>query len=119
MYKGARTKKMQDKYQRYKKTHFRDGQCSLCNKSRTATIKNFKHWRIVKNLFPWDRIARIHHMIIPKRHVVYEELSALEKRELDRLRPRYLNDHYWVIAEATHRKKSIPGHFHLHLMVLK
>jgi hypothetical protein len=119
MITGARSKKMHEKYHRYKKTHFKEGVCNLCNKTRAATIKNFKYWRIVKNIFPWDRIARTHHMIIPKRHVVYEDLSRAEKKELDKLRSSYINKHYWVMAEATHRKKSIPGHHHIHLLVLK
>jgi hypothetical protein len=116
---GVRTKKMHEKYQKYRKAHFKEGVCNLCHKTKTATIKSFRYWRIVPNLFPWDRIAKTHHMLIPKRHRTYEKLTPPEKKELEKLKPSYINQHYWVIAEATHRKKSIPDHFHLHLLVLK
>ena len=110
---------MYDKYQRHKKTYFKEGVCVLCHKAKADTIKNFRYWKIVENLFPWDRIIKIHHMIIPKRHAGAEKLSSEEKRELEKLKLGYINRHYGIMAEATHRKKSIPGHFHIHLIVLK
>jgi hypothetical protein len=116
---GTRTKRMHERYQRYQKIHFRKGVCNLCDTIKSPSLKEFKYWRIVKNLFPWDRIALVQDMIIPKRHTVYEKLTVKEKKELDRLKSGYINEKYVVIAEATHRKKSIPDHFHLHLIILK
>lgn len=116
---GARTKKTQARYERHKKAHFGKGVCKLCDKKSVPTLKDFRYWRIVKNRFPWDRIASIHHLLLPKRHTTYEKLSRAEKAELEKLKPSYINRSYWIIAEATHRKKSIPGHFHLHLLVLR
>ena len=110
---------MYERYKRYRETVFKPGECNLCDKAAKETIKNFQYWRIVKNIFPWDRIVKVHHMIIPKRHIMYEKLNAGEKRELAALRVGYINKNYGVMAEATHRKKSIPDHFHLHLIVLK
>ncbi|MDP9249073.1 MAG: hypothetical protein M3M85_00990 [bacterium] len=117
--KGVRTKKMYDEYQRYKKTHFKDGTCRLCDKTKSDTLEDFRYWRIVENLFPWDRIIKVHHMIISKRHATADKLAPKERQELEKLKSGYINKNYGVMAEATHRKKSIPGHFHLHLLVLK
>ena|SRR3989338_3736717 len=117
--KGVRTKKMYDKYQRYKKTHFKEMACNLCDKTKANTLKIFRYWKIVENLFPWDRIIKVHHMIIPKRHATEDKLNSKEKQELEKLKSGYINKNYGIMAEATDRKKSIPGHFHLHLIVLK
>ena len=117
--KGLRTKKMYEKYKRYREVVFGPGRCSLCDKARAETLKNFRYWKIVKNLFPWDRIVKVHHILIPKRHATQDKLTASEKRELEKLKVGYVNTNYGVLAEATHRKRSIPDHYHLHLIVLK
>ena len=114
---GTRTKKMHDEYKKYQKTTFGPGVCVLCSKAKM--IKTFKHWKIVVNLFPWDRIAKIQHMIIPKRHIVYGKLTSAEKQELEKIKLNYLNKKYDILAEATNRILSIPSHYHLHLILLK
>jgi hypothetical protein len=58
-------------------------------------------------------------MIIPRRHTVGEKLNATEKKEYDLIKKTFIHKNYDLTAEATNKKKSIPGHFHIHLMVLK
>lgn len=58
-------------------------------------------------------------MIIPKRHVVETELTREEKQELIELKHDALNKQYMYIFEALPGRKSIPEHFHLHLIVAK
>lgn len=87
--------------------------CVLCPKT---PIKQFVHWKIIENDFPYDRIAARHHMIIPIRHVAGDGLSAEELRELEDIKRAYINDAYDYILEAVPRIKSIPAHFHLHLI---
>lgn len=111
-----RTQKMYLKYMKYKKAGHLE-KCPLCYKA--PLIKTYKHWKIVNNIFPWDKIAKIQHMVIPKRHVAYEELNSAEKLELDSIKNKYIHQSYDIIAEATHKNKSIPEHFHLHLIVVK
>ena len=114
-----RTKKTEERYRRYQKTHFKLGQCTLCDRKKVKPRKVFHYWKIINNWFPWDLIAKTHHLIIPKRHVAYDKLNRKEKSELEKLKLGYINNHYGIIAEATHRKKSIPDHFHLHLITPK
>jgi hypothetical protein len=114
-----RTKRMEKKYLKFKTDGHLSNGCNLCDKKKAETIKEFKYWRIVNNIFPWDRIARINHLIISKRHIVYEKLNKQEKIELDKLKSKYINKKYEIIAETTNRKKSIPEHFHLHLIIPK
>ncbi len=112
---GVRTKEMDEKYKKWIADGKLDQGCNLCN---APSIKDFKYWRIIDNLFPWDQIAKIQHMIIPKRHVIYKELTPEEKLEYDEIKLTDMEE-YHLSAEATNKRKSIPGHFHVHLIILK
>lgn len=93
-----------------------EGGCSLC---RARTIREFSYWRIIPNAFPYDRIAKTHHLILPKRHAVEEHLTREEWDEWDRLKKGSVNAQYEYIIEPTLRTKSIPQHCHYHLLVVK
>lgn len=116
---ALRTTKTLNSYLKFIKNGFLAEECNLCNKKKAGSIKKFKYWRIVDNLFPWDRIAKIHHMIIPKRHIVYTELTQAEKKEFDAIKIKYIEKNYDLIAEATQKKKTIPEHLHIHLIILR
>ncbi|MFZ2149626.1 MAG: hypothetical protein WAV15_00485 [Minisyncoccia bacterium] len=112
-----RTDEMEQKYLKYRKDGHMSKVCNLCEKA--ASVIEFNHWKIVENIFPWDRIAKIHHMIIPKRHIAYEQLNEEEKNEFDEIKLGHIEPRYEFIMEATTRIKSIPQHFHLHLITMK
>jgi len=112
-----RTKKTYDEYVKFiKKGSLEKDGCRLC---REIIIKEFKYWKIINCRFPWSRIADVHHMIIPQRHTVYEKLNKAEQKEFDLIKATYIHKNYDLIAEATNKKKTIPDHFHIHLIVLK
>ena len=111
-----RTKSGQEEYDAFKKeADFRDG-CRLC---KADSIEEFEYWRAIKNRFPYDRIAETHNMIIPKRHIDEVGLTDEEKKELVELKRSYIEENYHFILEATTGIKSIPKHFHLHLITVK
>jgi len=58
-------------------------------------------------------------MLIPNRHVSEGNLTKEESQELQDIKGSYINTEYDWIIEPTHKNKSIPGHFHLHLIVGK
>lgn len=93
--------------------------CQLCRKVGKEAIKNYKYWSVVKNDFPWDRIAKVHHMIIPKRHVTEDKLTKAELKEYFQIKKNYLLKTYENISESTHKTRTIPSHFHLQLIVIK
>jgi diadenosine tetraphosphate (Ap4A) HIT family hydrolase len=111
-----RTKKHHAQYLSYIRRGGLASGCRLCEKK---PLKEFKYWRIVENRFPYDKIANVHHMLIPKRHVGETELSPRETKELLALKQGYISAHYEYLIEAVHKQKSIPAHFHLHLIVSK
>ena len=90
--------------------------CKLCEKE---SLRSFIHWRIVSNDFPYDKIASVHTMIIPNRHVGERELSSEERTEFEIIKDTYLHNTYEYIIEATYKKKTIPAHFHMHLIITK
>lgn len=92
--------------------------CPLCADDRTI-VAEFKLWRITENRFPYDRITTLHHMLIPKRHVTENELTSEELTEFKHIKETELNENYTFIMEALPKQKSIPTHFHLHLIVPK
>lgn len=111
-----RYKKDEKHYKRLRDKGHLEGGCKLCEHS---SIKEFQYWKIIENSFPYTRIAQLHHMIIPKRHIKEEELSQEEWMEYREVKNGYINENYEFIIEPTQRKKSIPAHFHLHLVIAK
>ena len=113
-----RTPKTEDKYLKITESRKNSKFCSLCKEKKI--LKYFKHWKIIKNNFPYDKIAKTHHMILPFRHVRGKELSKKELEEFKNIKKSYINNgKYHFIMEATKKYKTIPDHFHLHLITLK
>lgn len=82
-------------------------------------IREFDHWLLIENLFPYDRIAEVHHLLVPKRVFPFgEPLSVEEVGELADIKEE-LGSNYDALAENFPRNRSVPGHFHLHLLVYK
>lgn len=111
-----RTKKTYDRYMKKVANGLLNHGCRLC---QIEPIKDFKYWKILDNEYPWDLVAKINHILIPKRHVIYSKLNNAEKKEFDKIKLDYIEKKYIMMVEVTDRQKSIPSHFHVHLLVLK
>jgi hypothetical protein len=114
--KAVRTQKTINKYLKFIKYESFKYKCGLC---REKSVKEFKYWRIVRARFPLDKIARVNHILLPKRHVRVNKLTGGEKKEFESIKKNYLKKKYDVILEAMPKSQSIPGHHHLHLLVWK
>ena len=64
-------------------------------------------------------IAKKQHMIIPKIHKTDKDLTQEEKEEYEQIKCTYIEENYEIVAEITNKKKSIPSHHHIHLIILK
>ena len=111
-----RTEESEEKYKKLIVAGYLDGACKLCE---APSLKDFEYWRIIRNDFPYDLIAQVHDMAIPKRHVEESGLSEEEKKEYTEIKASYVENEYGFIMEPTVKLKSIPKHFHLHLIVAK
>lgn len=110
-----RTEETAEKYRIHRATGALEKSCPLC---RENSLETFKFWKIIQNDFPYDRIAETHHMVIPLRHINEEGLTEDELQEFHKIKHSKLQE-YDLIVEATSRNKSIPAHFHLHLITTK
>ena len=112
---SLRTPEGEKAYSDYRATRTEEDGCALCD---AVVLKTFSHWKVIPNKFPYDRIAGKHNMIIPIRHVVEEELTTEERTEFFEIKDEVTKGYNWII-EATPSTKSIPEHFHLHLVAGK
>ena len=114
---GSLRKRISDeKYDEYQANGGLTGECPLCT---APVIKEFEHFKIITNIFPYDKVAEVNDMIITKRHVAERGLNNAEQEELTEVKHGYVADNYEYIIESTHHTKSIPHHFHLHLIVVR
>jgi diadenosine tetraphosphate (Ap4A) HIT family hydrolase len=114
--KQLRSAKYHETYEKLKLERKGQDHCFLCS---TKSIQEFKHWRILLNDFPYDVIASTHHLIVPKIHKTEHLLTEEEREELILLKDTVLDKVYEFVVETLPSQKSIPKHFHLHLMVFK
>ncbi len=109
-----RVPETQEAYDRLRASGALSDRCVLCEKE---PVQAFQHWKIITNDFPYDRIARVHHMLVPYRHVTERGLSETERRELLDIKRDYINKSaYNWLMEAAKGHKTIPDHFHLHIL---
>lgn len=112
-----RTPETEAAYARVRDTKTAQDACPLCDDR--ASIKEFELWRIVENRFPYDKIAHVHHMLMPKRHASDTELTPEELTEFDAIKREYVQTRYEFMIEPVRSQRSIPGHAHLHLVIAK
>lgn len=75
----------------------------------------------MENKYPYDAVATTSHILATKREVSFDWslLNSEEKNEFEEIKKNYLVNHYDVIWENLPKGQTIPGHFHLNLLVLK
>ncbi len=111
-----RSPELTKKYADFRAAHAAAGTCSLCTGD---VLKNYTHWKLMHNDFPYDYLAKIHHMFVSRRHVMEKDLNEEELKELRDIKQQLLTSDYEYILEGTIKKKSIPGHYHIHLIITK
>lgn len=113
-FKSLRKNETELAYREYRKTPNFPA-CYVCT---APAIKTYEGWKKIKNEFPYDEVATKNDMIVPIRHTTERDLTERELREFVKIKEEINND-YDMILENTHKRKSIPGHFHLHLLEIK
>ncbi len=109
-----RSKEITDKYSEHKRSGKMNDSCALC---QAPSLREFKYWRVINNEFPYDLIASVHQMIVPNRHVTEDELMIGESEELKSIKISEELKNFDYFIEANTHKKSIPEHFHIHIIV--
>ena len=91
------------------------------HEDKERILRTFEHWVVIENLYPYDLIAKEHHMLVPKR--VFSRMSECTRNEWDEYKY-ILNTleeeaHYDAIMENFSKGRSILRHLHLHLIVYR
>ena len=81
-------------------------------------IKEWQHWALITNIFPYDSAFSVNHMLIPKRVVSEEGLTTQERQELQAVL-RELSSQYDCQMTNFISKQSIKDHYHIHLLKFK
>ncbi len=111
---SLRTPETEEKYSEYRAANIQH-ECGMC---ADEPLKAFSFWKILKNEFPYDAIASIHHILTPLRHATEDELTDEERAEFKALKKEVLDGYDFIMENGTH-SKTIPEHFHLHLVTTK
>jgi diadenosine tetraphosphate (Ap4A) HIT family hydrolase len=84
------------------------------------SIKEYEYWRIIENKFPYDTIAKVHHMLVPKQQTAsWLDISLSESAELDLLIMYELPKDYDMILLNFPKAQSVKDWLHFHLIVVK
>ncbi len=81
-------------------------------------LKQWKHWKLIINAFPYSSAFKIHHLLVPNRVVSESELNETERKELDTILAEVSEDYDCLLVNFV-SKQSIRNHFHLHLLTYK
>lgn len=82
-------------------------------------LKEFKHFTIIDNQYPHDRIAKVHHLLVPKRVVDHwTKLNWRERREFKQI-DGYLSKTYDCIKLNYPSYISVKYIVHWHLYSMK
>ena len=108
-----RTSETFDKYMKHKK--LKNKPCFFCF---SKTVRIFKFWKLKKNDFPYDKIAREHVMLSPYEHITRkEDLIQDAKLELEEILKMYDKEEYYdTILENFNSNRTIKDHYHIHLL---
>lgn len=117
---ALRTPETWQRYQERRKTKD-PAECFLCHpQSRSDSelvVKEFTHFFIVANEYPYDAVAEVHHLLAPKRHIDdQDDLDVDELHEYGETVVPYLEENYDFIGQNTPHNQTVPQHLHLHLL---
>jgi len=84
-------------------------------------IKEFEHWKIIENEYPYDAVAKVSHMLVPKRHVhAHVFLNTIERNELEcDVTVEIIGDDYDAMQWNTPKAQTHPSHYHIHLLTFR
>lgn len=109
---SLRTSKDEKIYQEFLKDWV--PKCIYCEQE--LLIQKYKYWILLDNKFPYSAIARTHLMLASKRHIVEQgELTLDEISELYDLLDKL---EYDMVIMNKKRNRSVPSHFHFHIIRL-
>jgi hypothetical protein len=80
-------------------------------------LKQWEHWRLIDNDFPYAVAFKEHHMLLPKRAGVADRwnLNAAEKAEFEVILRDFVYPTYDLWFENCPKRRSVLSMYHVHL----
>lgn len=116
---SPRSEATEAKYQEFKREKVAAGKdLTIFTLQDEIVLREFNHWIIIENRFPYDNMTSVNHMLIPRRDFGdFADANESEKAEHDQIRKILSDERYYdAIVENLPRSKSVHRHVHLHLV---
>lgn len=116
---SPRSEETESKYQEFKKQKLAAGEdLSAFKLEDEVVLREFEHWLIIENRFPYDNMTSVNHMLIPRRNFSdYTDATEEEKKEHEAIRKLLTKERFYdAIVENFPRSKSVHRHVHMHLV---
>ena len=82
-------------------------------------LKEWKHWFLIENRFPYDEVFSVSHMLVLGREAgAVHDITFMEAHELMKIR-REFRDEYDAIMDNFPHRRSVPIRYHVHLVKFK
>lgn len=80
------------------------------------SLKQWDHWRLIDNRFPYTVGFKTHHMLVPKRAGVADrwQLNDDERREFEIILREFTYPNYDLWFENCPKRRSVRGFYHVH-----
>lgn len=85
---------------------------------KEAPLKEWQHWLLIENEFPYTAVFKTSHMLVPRREISRKQISADEQKELDEIIDE-VERKYDAMMINFPTKQSIKHHHHIHLLSYK
>ena len=108
--KTYRSKKIEEEYQKVLGT-LEGKPCFMCN---NEPVHTWKRWKLFVNNFPYDEIAEKNMLLCLNDH--REEMNGEDFKELQTIKKLKFMSEYHGLLENLAGSKSIPDHFHFHVI---
>jgi LPS O-antigen subunit length determinant protein (WzzB/FepE family) len=88
------------------------------NLNDETVIREFTHWLIIENRFPYDRMTRTNHMLVAKRFYAHlHEGTDEEQKEYNNILRQLAEEGFYdALIENFPKVKSVKENAHVHLV---
>lgn len=116
-----RTQEMTDRYSHERESMPDYAQVHHFDPSVDSVIREFEHWYIIENNFPYDRITNTHHILAPKRVFGrFEDATQIEQDDYRSILKTLECEQFYDSLQINFSKdRSVCAHYHVHLIVWK
>ena len=116
----VRTKETFLKYKEYLQ---RDPDFVQLKESLNNPLKDFGFWILIEDNYPWDNIAKVHHLLFPKRVFCFEkDMNEEERENLNKIISDNCGEYELIVRKLDLlgiTNRSVKWHYHIHLLKLK